>query len=158
MLDYPYAEHSYKRSVFSSAKYVFTSWGDHKSVMAPDVMKRPPQSLGKTNVQLPPTWLPLGTVWNRTNPGSNHPPTPGTLKPNCQFYSQIPKLNPSKHSDDLRFSKPIDHSVSDAGSQGELPVLGEEAGGGGGRGRPLQRTVRKEQLTVTQRSPRRSSA
>lgn len=100
-------------------------------------------------------WAPYGT---EQSPGSNHPPTPGTLKPNCQFYSQIPKLNPSKHSDDLRFSKPIDHSVSDAGSQGELPVLGEEAGGGGGRGRPLQRTVRKEQLTITQRSPCRSSA
>lgn len=39
VFNYPDAEHSYKRSVFSSAKYVFTSWGDYKLVMAPDKRK-----------------------------------------------------------------------------------------------------------------------
>lgn len=107
---------------------------------APDIRNIPPQSLGKIHVQLPPTWLPLGTAGNRTKPwgqpsSSN---TPVTLKPNCHFYSPIPKLNHSKHGDDLRFTKPIDHYANDAGSQAELPVLAEEAGGRGGRGRPLQ--------------------
>lgn len=67
------------------------------------------------------------------------------------------KLNHREHGDGLRFSKSIGHYKSGDGGQVGLPVLGEEAGGRGGRVRPPQGTDGKQQLTVT-RSPRRSGA